>query len=245
MSEGIMGGHVVIKTDTPALENNNGVTQGGSGDSDSANNNGGQEDELGQFWDDVEADDPSGSSENLAAAGESSQRQQAGKTGAEMLNDAINGLSFGDGLMNQELFDDEGNMDFKAFNEGLQNRLQQAVRQTIFTMAPMLQQLQSGMQQEMETRIKTALESRDDFGALKTELPYADDPEMGPVVQGIYAQAKKRAKGDRAKAIALTNKYLQKLGHTVKPEDDVESAGGVGRVKEKPAMGDSWMTFLR
>lgn len=181
---------------------NSDVNSGDSGTNPDDSNNTGEDDELAAFWGSQEDAGDDGSN----PGGSDGDDSGAPDTATQLAN-ALNGFDPG------SLFDDsitsqinEGNFD--GFNERFTNSIRSTMRQTMTMNAQLMRAYGDRIIEQLRSEMSGMFEGRDDQTQLTRDFPAAADPVVGPMIQSVFSQALKNAKGDRAKAVTQTKKMI-------------------------------------
>lgn len=221
-------------------------TQGGNnggGNSDSGANNAGSQNNAGtgfdaaSFWNEpapaAAASSPGNSTES-GATGAGTQQSEGQRTGQEFAQ-RLTSLEFG-AVFTPEIAQQIAQGDLGTANAAIQGQLRKAAEHSVVMSAQLMQRYGENLKTEMVNQMRTMLNesfgNRDTEVALETNFPSAKDPAIRPVVQGIYQQALKLAKGDRVAAIASTKEMLKYMGKSAAPD--------LGLNNPPPSAGDSF-----
>lgn len=202
-------------------------------------NNDRQASDFSSFWtDDEPKDEPAGDKTPVTPAVTPQDPMQ-------QLNAVLDGISFKP-VMNDETTEALGNNDPKAFNEAVQGQLRQAVRESLFLTARMVKTQQERMEAFVQKRIDSALQLDRDEVLLGKELPFSQRPEIQPIAQGIFANALKITKGDRAKAVAMTRAFFGNMAEVSAPDLNLAPAGEQEArvIANKEAEGIDWLAQM-
>lgn len=216
-------------TPTPSADNTGGNTGGQSGDSTGADNTG-QAPDYSQFWAEPSSDESSsagsaGSAGNGTQGEGSPQNQQERPNPAATLGEDIGKIDFGANIMTQSAIEKLGNGDASEFHANLNNMGREAVTSAIRLMVPIMGQLRDQLRSEMTKTVDSTNTGRDDSAALLAAIPSSSDPKVKPIVESIFAQAKKITKGDRAAAISMTKDMLKLQMQTMSNDLGIPPAG--------------------
>lgn len=255
---GFRVGHEVIKTDTPGF---GGVSSDGA-DSETketnpgneaagSENNGGQKDEFREFWGEVGSDEPSNSSGGSSAADSRNQPQpgtgqQQQPNAAESLRSRLEALKFGDSVLTDSVIEqmNEGNLD--GFNANLNKAMQEVVKQTLYMVAPMMQNLQTNMGKEIDSRVNKTVTADKNLSYLHDNFAMAKEPDFAPVLEGVYAQALTRNKGNREQALSTTKRFFKAMSTKMAPDVDLSFAPGTGQGNQSETADQTdWKEFFR
>lgn len=202
---------------TPDPNNNNQAgNTGADGGAPASQNNTGEDFDPVAFWntDGGEANGASGtnppSSAGPATPPSSTNSEDGNPNFATQLIERINGLSF-DGVFTDEIAEQINSGDFKGFNEALQSRMRDAVRQSMVTNVQLIRQVTQGMMTQVQQMIDEKLTGVRQSDELIKAIPSASNPKVGPAIRAIYDQALKNANGDTKKALAATKSMMATL----------------------------------
>ncbi len=201
------------------------VNSGDTGNTGESDDNAGDDAELSAFW----GGSPDGDGNNPDSSGGSDDSNSSGGTDdtATELGNQLQALNFG------AMFDDtvvkeinEGN--FENFNTRMNQMMQQGVRQSLVMNVQIMRQYGERLIEQMRGEFSGTLEGRDDHAQLIKDFPAAKNPLVAPIVQNVYEQALKNAKGNRVAAVAQTKKMIGLLarntggylGLTVAPQSE-------------------------
>lgn len=219
---------------------NQDVNSGDTGTGDDSGDNTGDDAELSAFW----GGSPDGDGNNPDSSGGSDDSNPSGGTTdtATELGNQLQNLNFG------AMFDDnvvkeinEGN--FETFNTRLNSTLQQTVRQSLVMNVQVMRQYGERIMEQMRDEFSGTLEGRDDQSQLIKDFPAAANPLVAPIIQQVYGQALKNAKGNRSVAVTQTKKMISlmsrntgaDLGLNVAPQSENDAP---------PAVNTDWMAEL-
>ena len=218
------------------------VNSGDDGNGGDSGDNTGDDAELSAFWGgssdgDGNNPDSSGGSDDSDSSGGTNTTDTATELGNQLQN-----LNFG------AMFDDnvvreinEGNFD--NFNTRMNQTLQQAVRQSLVMNVQVMRQYGERIMEQMRGEFSGTLEGRDDQTQLIKDFPAAANPLVAPIIQQVYGQALKNAKGNRSVAVTQTKKMISlmsrntgaDLGLNVAPQSENDAP---------PAPAMDWMAEL-
>lgn len=211
---------------------------GSEGDSDQGKNNGGQSDDIEGFWN----DDADSQGKPTGSEGQSVTDSDKPGEPVDHFGRALDAMVF-DSPVNQDAFTENGEINLEKLNEQLLSNNKQVARQTMLMVARLLKASQDQVRDEMGGLIDSRLEDSKSIDFLEKAIPAAADPDVRPVLEGVYAQALKRSKGDRAKALAQTKKFFKKFqssaGADLELDTPPQPMGGV-----EPNSESDWMDLL-
>lgn len=185
-------------------QNNTGGNPDPEPDSSSSQDNSGQPEDYGTFWNDPKPDDPTPDSSQQTA------EPDAGSQLGTQLAQTIQNANFGEAFtreIGEQLA--EGNM------EGANAQINGMMRQSLQQSVAMTAQIVEAYGKQMQARFEQMIEQR--FGSQETQKTLEEtfkgmrDPAMAPVIQGVFNQAMAHTK-DRAKALEMTRGMLKAMG---------------------------------
>lgn len=181
------------------------VNSGDTGNTGDSDDNAGDDAELSAFW----GGSSDGDGNNPDSSGGSDDSDSSGGTNdtATELGNQLQNLNFG------AMFDDtvvkeinEGN--FETFNTRMNQTMQNAVRQSLVMNVQVMRQYGERIMEQMRGEFSGTLEGRDDHAQLIKDFPAAANPLVAPIIQQVYGQALKNAKGNRGVAVTQTKKMI-------------------------------------
>lgn len=219
------------------------VNQQENSNTGESGDNTGDDADLQAFWggssdaDGNNSDSSDGSDDSNASGGTGNQTDTATELGNQLQN--LNfGSMFDDGVVKEI---NEGN--FETFNTRMNQTLQNTVRQSLVMNVQVMRQYGERIMEQMRGEFSGTLEGRDDQTQLIKDFPAAANPLVAPIIQSIYGQALKNAKGNRVAAVAQTKKMVSlmsrntgaDLGLNVAPQSENDVA---------PQVPTNWMDEL-
>lgn len=185
---------------------------GGGGTTPGSQNNTGPDIDVSAFWGGSGQGGQSASSEESAQGGRpDSSSDSGGQSFQEAITSQLNSMTFGDPIFNEEIVRqmNEGNMD------GIQGRFEDMgrniVRQALAMQVGILRPFAEQILEQVRGEFSATLEGRDDSESLVQLFPAAKDPTIRPMIQQVYDQAKKNAKGNREEAVRQTKAMLRHM----------------------------------
>lgn len=226
--------------------NNTSGNSGGGGSDSQGENNDGQQFDPSTFW-----GSPS-PSPTPAPSGESAGNQDGG-TGnndggggnlQETLTTQLANIQVGN-LMTAEIAQQINEGDFtgiqKAFNEGIQQAVRQSLSLNVQIMRPLADQIMAQVREEFGS----TLNQRDNNDALIKDFPTAKNPQVRPIIQGIFDQALKNTKGDRALAVKQTKEMIRLTANLSADDLGINVAPRGSDDSGTPAIGNfNWLDEL-
>lgn len=189
-------------------QNQSGV-DGDQNNGGESNNNDGQDPLNAAFWNGEseggDSNSPSSASRGdseAAPAGTQQQQQNSGNP-VNAFEETLKGLSLSGDLISTEIQEALNQGDYKGFNEALQTNSRETVKQASILAAKMTQEAIGRMTGLMESKIQEALGAHKDTESLNSAIPSAADAAFGPIVKGLYDQARKGGK-DHDAAVKIT-----------------------------------------
>lgn len=186
----------------PAGGDNQQVNPGDSSNPNPDSTNTGEEAELEAFWGGQTDPNGDGSNPGDPDPDDSGQSDTATQLG-EMLNGFDPGAFFDDTLAGEI---NEGN--FQNVNERFVTAQRATMRQTMQMSAMLMRAYGDRLLEQVRGEMAGMFEGRDDQTQLTRDFPAAADPVVGPMIQSVFAQALKNAKGNRAAAVTQTKKMI-------------------------------------
>lgn len=185
---------------------------------DKKEDNDGQSFDGAAFWKGPEGDKSPGSGTGSPADDSSSSGQPGNENQqnpVDALNAKIKEMDFGI----QEFTESEVSQINNGDNTPLMNRItdasREAVRQTIMTIAPMMQQMQTGIMDQVNERINSSIQHDRATQTLQSEIlagvPEANRASVSPVAEAVFAQALKNSDGDRQKAVTESKAAIRNM----------------------------------
>lgn len=180
---------------------------GGNGDTGAANNGGNQNNSSSSFDPSKFWADPNGGNNSGGGNQGGVNHEEAGKAFAAKLA----GINYGDAF-NGDIMKQMAEGDIKGANDSFRGLLQNATQQSVMLTAELMQKNNDAMLDRVSKLLDDRLGGRDNDAALAENFPMAKDPALKPMVKGIFDQAMKLSKGDRAQAIESTKQMLKYMG---------------------------------
>lgn len=214
-------------------DNGSGNSGGGGGDSQNPNNTG-QEFNPDTFW--TGSDQSGESSLPGSSAGPSgADSNTSGDSGNEFqtqLTQRLENMDFGEPIFTAEIAEQINNGDFTGVQERLNSSMQSAVRNALAMNVQILRPFAEQMMDQMRQEIQQTLSGREANATLEQDFPAARNPTARPMIQMVFDQAMKNAKGDRNKAVAMTKDMIKSmagvtasdLGVTVAPRSELDNS---------------------
>lgn len=206
---------------------NGDVNSGDAGNAGDSGDNTGDDADLASFWNsssDADGDNPdsSGGSDDSNASG--------GTDTATELGNQLQALNFGN-MFDSDVVKEINEGNFETFNTRMNQTLQQSVRQSLTMNVQIMRQYGERIMEQMRGEFSGTLEGRDDQTQLIKDFPAAANPLVAPIIQNVYSQALKNAKGNRVAAVAQTKKMIglmsrntgADLGLNVAPQSEHDS----------------------
>lgn len=225
------GGGTPAPTPAPT-GNNGGESSGGSASESQTDNNSGQDFDPATFWTGPSpSPTPAPSGESAGNQGGGSDTGQGGGGNLqEILTNQLANIQVGD-LMTADIAQQINNGDFtgiqKAFNDGIQQAVRQSLSLNVQIMRPLADQIMAQVREEFGD----TLNQRDNNDALVKDFPTAANPQVRPIIEGIFKQALKNTNNNRAEAVRQTKEMIRltanlsadDLGVTVAPRGPDDS----------------------
>lgn len=206
--------------DSATTGDNTGGNAGESGNEDEGGDNASQETDLDQFWTDKPEEKPAGESEDETAT----QSQELG----QQLGGLIKGFKAPE-VFTKEIADKIADGDLTGINEALNTHAQNIMQHQMVVTAKLLGGVIDRLSADFDSRIQRAFGNKDSEITLETHFPLAKEPAMRPMVQRVWDQALKNAKGNKEEAIRQTRGMLQAFGSKTSireaPEDPTAGIG--------------------
>lgn len=209
-------------------ENNQGGNGGGqNGNGESGGNNGGTPFNADAFWNEPE---PDGGAANGGTApnngnqggGQSGGQQDDGNAFAQRLT----GLTFGDNVFTPDAVEAMNNSDPSKFNENMTKFGRSAVKESVVMAAQLMQRNNELLQGQFKQMLDERFGQRDAESDLGKSFPSYNEPGMKPVIDGIFAQAMKLTKGNRAGAVDMTKEMLKHTSTRASKDLGINQAPG-------------------
>lgn len=201
---------------TPMGPANDAATQpsnfGPSANTPADSNNAGQTFDPASFWDGPASSGSSASSEESARGSQAESGTQDGGTSggfAEQLTERLNGLTFGEAVMDREIAEQISEGNFDGFQARINALGQQIVREALAVNVQILREFTPQLLAQAREETQQTFTSRDNEQSLVQHFPAAKNPAMARTIQPIYAQALKNTGGNREQAIAQTKEMLR------------------------------------
>lgn len=223
-----------------------GGNSGAAGNSDSGGNNDGQAFDATSFWNSPEPNADGSSNDGSANGGDSASGNGGDQGGnfAEQLTTQLNGLSFGEPLLNAEIAEQINNGDFTGFEKRATAMMQQTVRHALSMNVQILRPLAEQILQQVDQKIQSTLSGRDDSDALLTDFPAARDPKVAPMIRQVFNQALKNTKGDRKTAVSQTKEMIALMTNTAAGDLGLNVAPRGSDDSGRPAPVTNWLDEL-
>lgn len=215
---------------------------GGSGDGES--NNDGQAFDPKAFWGGSDSDgnpDPSGESAQGAGDDESGS---SGESLQEVLTGRLEKMTFGEPVFTAEVAEQFAAGDFKGVEERIQAQMRASVRNSMSMMVQILRPFSEQLMTQAREEMQQTFTGRDNNEALETTFPAAKNPAVRPMIQGIYTQALKNAKGNRAEAVKQTKEMLKFAAGVTADDLDISVAPRGSEDSGRPAPNIDWLDEL-
>lgn len=162
--------------------------------------NRGQETSLDKFWE--------GKPEDESASDDS---EEAGKKVGQELAGIIQGTQFNP-LFSKEIAEQIADGDFDGANKAFADAQRHAMAQNTAVFAKLLEEFGGRLMSKVQREITTHIGKTQAVETLESSFPAAKDPAARPIIEGVFNQALVNNKGDRAKAVAETNRVLKAFG---------------------------------
>lgn len=237
---------------TPPGGGNNGGGQGegnsgggASGASDS--NNTGDGFDPTAFWGgSAPANNAAPSGESASGdGGESSTGGNGGNSEfAQQLTQRLTNMTFGDPVFNDEIAGQINEGNYGGVQERLNAMGQQIVREALAMQVQILRPFAEQILQQVRNETQQTFESRDNVESLERLFPAAKNPAMAKVIQPIYAQALKNAKGNREAAVNQTKEMLRFMAGESAQDLNIEIAPRGSGDRGGPTPNFNWLDEL-
>ena len=204
---------------------------GGAGESsESGQNNAGLGFDETTFWQSPSSagsDAPSGgSAADGATGGGSDSGSNEGLEYGRQFAEKLTKLSFAP-VFNADIATQIGEGNLDGVNQAISQLGRDSVQQSVLLSTEIMQAYGKHLIGQVEAMIQQSFGSRDNDSALMAEFPQvASNPAMKPMVEGIFNQAMKHSKNDRAKAIAMTRDMLKFTATGISGELGLNNAPG-------------------
>ena len=228
---------------------NNAPAQGGnpaseSGVAPSESNNAGETFDPSTFWDSPQEEN--GSAPSGESAGTTTPSGGNGEQGgfAQQLATQLEAMTFGDPIFTPEIAEEINQGNFAGFEKRVQAQMQQAVRQALSLNVQIMRPLADQIMEKMRAEFGGTLSERDNESALIKDFPAAKNPQVAPIIKGIFDQAMVKAKGDRAKAVAMTKQMVAFMANTTADDLDLNIAPRGAGDSRPPQPTTNWLDEL-
>ena len=166
-----------------------------------------------------------------------------GNSGLEGFQAKMKGLNFGE-VLTPEIQAQITEGDFSGLQGSITTMMQQAVTQAVMMTAQMVRSSEDTLMGKVSTQIQGSLNVSDTRKALQAAIPMAAKPEMSPILEGIMAQAMKHNKGDTAKSIQTTKRFVEGMSHLAAADGIVNAppgAPGSGGMESNAGEPANWL----
>lgn len=204
--------HTGGNLDSGGGENNGGgnnADSGGTGAPDA--NNSGQTDPSAGFWAEPQPEVPANGTPTPSPA--PPNQEDAHKTFGAELGNAITALRF-DPVFTPEIAEQINAGDLAGANAAFATQAQAAVRQSLVLSARVMERYGESILAQVDAKIQASFGNRDNETTLLDSFPSAADPRVRPMIEGVFNQALKHTKGNRAEAVKMARGMLQFMGKT-------------------------------
>lgn len=178
---------------------------------DNSQDNNGQAFDGAAFWNGPEDEGSTSSNTNSPAEDSTTSGQpgnQSPQNPVDALNKKIEQMDFGVSDFTEAEVNQINQGDNSPLTDRIKNVGQEAVRQTIMTMAPMMQQMQTGIMEAVQSEISKSFKTDKAEQVLQRDIldsvPAENRASVKPVAEAVFAQALKNSKGDTAAASQQT-----------------------------------------
>lgn len=233
-----------------------GATQGGSGDNGGAGggnaggatgvgasgaDNSGENFDPSSFWDGPAPEAPAAPATESAGGAQSESGAQPNL--ATTLAGQINGLTFGEPIFNAEVADQINQGDFSGVQKRFESAMQTAVRQSLSMNVQVLQPFAEQILAQVREEFGSTLNTRDNQETLTRDFPAAKNPQVAPIIQGVFDQALTRSKGDRTAAVKMTKQMLSFMAQSTAGDLGL-SVAPQSADDRRPATATNWLDEL-
>lgn len=220
-----------LADESPSGGDNTGGNGGDTGNVTPGGDNTGGADELATFWEDKKEPKPDGESDDDPAAVES---QALGAQLGTMIRDFK-----GPEVFTKEIADKIADGDLTGVNAALRANNEALMQHNMVVTAKLLGGVIDRLSADFEARIERAFGAKDSEVTLESHFPLAKDPAMRPMVQRVWDQAMKNAKGNKEQAIRLTKGMLEAFGSRTSIREPAEDpTAGINTSASKSLVAD-------
>lgn len=114
-------------------------------------------------------------------------------------------------------------------NEVIRKGQEQTLRNAMGFFAESMQSMQQKFERLITEKLDSTFYERDGNAALESSIPEMNKPHLRPVLQGIYSQAMKHNKGDKAKSVQTVQAFLREFQGEVGGDSDLTTPPGQQR----------------
>lgn len=201
----------------------------------SQENNTGKTDSLPpNFWDDPVEEAPTG--QQPVGNPNPAQGSSPQKTPQQQVDDYFASLDWGPEIKAEDLQGDEG---LGNLNKTMQAKNQQAMRNMMGFFGESMKAFEQRMGKMIAEKLEGSFFERDSNAALESRIPDMANPNLRPVLQGVYSQALKHHKGDKSKAVEMTQAFLKEF----RGGDDLSTPPGQPKRQSRES-GIDWNAFF-